>query len=387
MVPIDRTSGHSIMLLSNPYTRDSRVRNEVRALVRSGWRVTVIAWDRTGEHAPSERLDGARIIRLRNTRLMRLCRFDLLRLGPWCRRAAAAACALHREDPADLIHAHDLDTLPGALHTKRTTGLPVLYDAHEIWGYMIAKDLPSVFVRHYLRKEKRLVAKVDRIVTVSQPILDHLAPHTKAPIDLVLNAKQPVARLVPPPDGPFRCVYIGVLNRTRRVLELIEGIGGIDGCVLEIAGYGPPRYVAAVEEAAKRHTNVTYLGILPNEQVLPHTQTAHLVACLFDPEDPLTRIGLPNKVFEAMATGRPTLATTGTYLGTFVTDRRIGAAVRPEPDAIRAQVEGLRDTPGTMRQMGERAYALAQGQYGWSAQETRLLQAYRLVVGQEAPTL
>lgn len=368
---------HILMLLSNAYTRDGRVRREVRSLVAAGWRVTVIAWDRAADHPAEERLDGARIVRVRSTSWMRLRRYDILRLGAWNRLAAKVARALHKDDPFTRVHAHDLDTLGAGLALKRSFGVPLVYDAHEIWGYMIAKDLPRPVVDHFLRKERRLVRHVDHVLTVSPPIREHLARHTSAPIDLVMNAKPTqVDEYVPPEGDTFRTIYVGILNPTRKILELIEALGGVKGIELTVAGLGPAAYVARVEAAAALHGNVSFIGPVANETVLGRTLASDLVACLFDPHDPLTRIGMPNKVFEAMATGRPTLATSGTYLGRFVEEHEVGLASAPVPEAIRDAVCRLRDDPARQSMLGRNALARAQGEYGWPAQETRLLAAH-----------
>lgn len=370
-------TGHALMLLSNHYSHDARVRREARDLVKAGWRVTVLCWDRAAESPAEEQLDGARIVRLRSTRMMALRGFDLLRLAPWNRLAARAAIDLHTTDPFTLIHAHDLDTLPAALRVKRRLGLPVLYDAHEIWGYMIAKDLPSPVVSHYLRLEQRLLPFVDHTVTVSEAVADHLHPHTTAPVDLVLNAKEPIGESYTPPPRHqgLEVVYIGVLNRTRRIHTLIEAVAAEPGWSLYIAGYGPDDYEARIRDAALEYDNVTFAGRIPQNEVLGRTLDADVVACPFDPTDPLTQIGMPNKVFEAMATGRPTLTTMGTHLGRFVEMHKIGIAAQDDEAGIRSALGVLTDS-AVREQMGRKAYAMGEGVYGWESQFGRLLAAY-----------
>ena len=49
---------HIVMLLSNPFQPDPRVLKEARSLVQAGYKVTVICWDRKGEFAAREQVEG-----------------------------------------------------------------------------------------------------------------------------------------------------------------------------------------------------------------------------------------------------------------------------------------------------------------------------------------
>ena len=54
------SKGHVAMLLTNGYEPDRRVQKEARTLAAAGWRVTIIAWDRTGE-LPEHEVEHERV--------------------------------------------------------------------------------------------------------------------------------------------------------------------------------------------------------------------------------------------------------------------------------------------------------------------------------------
>ncbi len=372
---------HTLMLVSNPVTYDPRVRAEARSLIEHGYRVTVLGWDGAGQAPPEEVIDGARVLRLSNTRYMRLLPYDLLRLRPWWRAAYRRATKLHQEDPFDVMHCHDLDTLPVGVRWKLATGSPLLYDAHEIWGYMVAKDLPSSVASYFLWKEKRLVRHTDQIVTVSEPVKAYFEGIASSPMTVVLNAKPVQATEYQPPDNPvFTVLYIGALNRTRFVLESVEAVATLEGVRLLVGGIGKAPYVASLEARSREIENVEFLGRVPHEDVLPLTSRADAVLAMFDPNDKLTRLGLPNKLFEAMATGRPILVSRDTYLAKFITREGVGLAVEHSKEGVREGLKRLRDDADLRETLGRQALKRAVEEFSWERQQERLLDVYESTV-------
>ncbi len=366
-----------LMVVSNPVAFDPRVLIEARSLAKGGHRVTVLGWDREDQLPASERVDGVDVRRLRNTRWMRLLRWDLLRLRPWWRLAYRRARALHEEVPLDAVHCHDLDTLPTGVWLKRRLGLPLVYDAHEIWGYMIARDLPSFAVNHFLRKERRLLSNVDALITVNEPLKAYFEKLTRTPVTLVLNAKPLIIpEYVPPNNSAFTLLSIGTLNEARFLRKLVDIVGGLEGTTLVLAGIGKPGYVRQLEEASAVWPNVTFLGRIPAEEVLPRTLAADAVVCLTDPTDPNNSIATANKLFEAMVTGRPILVSKGTYMEELTQRLGVGLSVEHMREGVRAGIVRLRDHPEEREAMGRKGLAAAQEEYNWAQQERALLSVY-----------
>jgi len=66
-----------LMILSNPFITDNRVRKEAKSLVDEGHEVTVIVWDRRNEYLPEEEVGGVHLIRVHNSYFMKLLSHDL----------------------------------------------------------------------------------------------------------------------------------------------------------------------------------------------------------------------------------------------------------------------------------------------------------------------
>lgn len=381
---------HVVMALSNPFTRDPRVYNEARSLVRAGHDVTLIAWDREGTHRATEEVKGIRVVRLGHTPWMRAMGFDLFRLRGWWRAIERQATMIHGAHPIDVMHCHDLDTLPAGVRLKRRLGVRLVYDAHEIFGHMVARDLPAVIGSYFLSLERRLAPQANQILIENTVMRDYMRGLVgdRVPVDIVMNAKDvPVGPYQPEPAGPpgarLRVLYIGTLNESRFLLGTVEALRDLDGVELVIGGLGKPGYVERLREACQASDNARFIGPVDPGDVIPMTRDAHVVLCLTDPQDPNNRIATANKQFEAMAAGRPIITSEGTFLADFTLEHGLGVAVSHTRSGIRRGIVDLRDDQAGRIRFGKAALAAGQTRFNWGEQERVLRAVYeRLAYGE-----
>ena len=364
------------MTVSNDVVHDSRVLKEAKALRDVGHRVSIIGWDRSGTAARREDRDGLAIYRVRTDGGMRVLTKDMFRLPFWWRRAARIA----RSIPFDVVHCHDLDTLPIGVRLKKETGRPLIYDAHEIFGYMIETDVPKLVVDYTFRLERRLAPQADRIITVTDGVKEYIDRVSGKEAVLVRNCHDLVVDAYQPPPGPpFTVIYVGVLHTQRFILGAIQVIGGMPDVRLLIAGAGR-QLISKVTAMCAEHPNTRFLGMIPNEDVLPTTLKSHAVLIMSDPTLRISKIGLSNKMFDAMVTGRPVIVTEGVPMGDIVTKEECGIAVPYTNEGFRSAVERLRDDPSLAERMGRNGLAAAKREYNWGAEKAKLLAVYEGLV-------
>jgi glycosyltransferase involved in cell wall biosynthesis len=370
-----------LMLLSNGFTHDPRVANAAGALTRAGHPVTVLAWDRAGTLPPEETRDGVRIVRVRNTAYMRMWPYELFRLRPFWRLAARRAMDLHRQTPFGALHCHDLDTLPAGVAVKRRTGLPLVYDAHEFFPYMIGElSRAKPWEGRFARLERRLTPEAALVVVASPPQREYFAAMTRAPIATVMNTRALLdGGYEPPRNARMRVVYVGGLQADRLLVPLAELAVEDDSFEVEIGGWGPAADpIRAL--AAKSCGNLRFLGVVPMGEVVPRTRAADVVYCLLDPSKRLFRLAAPNKLFEALVAGRPILVTRGTWAADEVVAADCGLAIQYSKDALRVAIRALQADPAARERMGRNALRLAREKYNLSRDEAALLEAYREVI-------
>jgi glycosyltransferase involved in cell wall biosynthesis len=90
---------------------------------------------------------------------------------------------------------------------------------------------------------------------------------------------------------------------------------------------------------------------------------------------------MPNKIFEAMACGRPIICTRGIYSGQFVEEHAIGLAVEYNEEAIRQAIIKMRDDPQLRERVGRKALSSAKSTYNWQEEQSKLVELYRDIQG------
>ncbi len=365
------------MILSNPFMVDPRVYKEAESLVDAGHEVTVIVWDRKNEYNCEDIVDGIKIIRVHPSHLMRILPHDLMRNPLWWKKAYEKGIQVYNDDfQFDIIHCHDLDTLLTGVCLKKKLNVKLVYDAHEIFGYMISRDMPHFIVKITFLMEKLLIKKVDRIITVNEPLKDYCKSISDKPVTIIMNCKKLVNHeYVPPQNKNFSICYIGVLNKARMFPELVNILGSIENIQFVIAGKKENLY-EEVKKRSEEYSNVDFLGTIGAKDVIPQTLMANVIICLFDPNDPNNKVGLPNKIFESMVTGRPIIVTKDLYLSKFIEREKCGISIEYTPEEIRKCVIDLRDNPKLCEELGRNGLKAAKEKYNWDKQKEKLLKVY-----------
>jgi len=367
------------MILSNPSITDSRVYKEAKALADAGNGVTVIVWDRRHEYKSEDTIDDIRLIRLHKTSLMKLLPNDLFRNPIWWRKAYKKGLELRKSGfEFDVVHCHDLDTLWAGVKLKKKTGCKLVYDAHEIFAYMALEIMPKIVMNTIFWLEKRLIKNVDNIITVNDPVKRYLKSITDKPIEIVMNCKSLICKKYQPlpKDSVFTVCYIGGFVKSRMFPELIDIVGGIENVKFVVAGMKSGLY-EEVKERCKKYSNVEFLGQIPFKKVIPKTLESNAIICMFDPDRIGHRIGLPNKIFEAMITGRPIIVTKNMYYSNeFVEKEKCGLSVENNGASVRKAIIKLRDNPKLCEELGRNGLDAALNKYNWNKEKDKLVKIY-----------
>lgn len=378
------------MLLSNAFRPDPRVAREAAALAHAGHAVTVLCWDREARFPPEESISGYRVQRVQSVRTRYGAGARQLLYLP---RFWAAATRWARALAPQIVHCHDLDTLPAGWWLKARTGARLVYDAHEDYPALMSLYLPGLLVRALSLLERLLLRQVDATITASTVFADRLRARGIAPVVTIGNYQplEPFDALDPAAVAAARgelglgpkdlvVAYIGGFSRNRQLLPLIEAATGLEGVHVLLWGDGHQR--AAVEQAVQGRPNVRYLGWLPAEEVPLYTAVADVIYYCLLPDYPGAVCNAPNTLSNAMAAGRPLIANDVGDLGRIVRETGCGVLLTEvTPAAIRQAVEALRD-PATRQQMGQAGRAAAEARYNWTAAERELLDLYARLAGQ-----
>lgn len=205
---------------------------------------------------------------------------------------------------ADVIIAHDLDTLPAAV--RHANGARILYDAHDYAPRQFEDSLyfRLFFQRYATRLCRRYIPRVDRMITVCDGLADAYAADTGVTPTVVTNARdfadlQP--RLRGEADGPIRLVHHGAAIRSRRIEGMIHAMDHLDPARFELDFLlveNSPGYLDELKALAAGKPNVRFLPPVPMPE-LPSALNAYDVGVfLLEPVNFNYANALPNKLFE-----------------------------------------------------------------------------------------
>jgi len=366
-----------LMTLANPFTHDSRVYNEAKSLIKAGHKVTVLAWDKKRTHSAIELKDGINIVRSYNSNFMNILPYDIFRLHFWWRKGFRDALKLFKDEAFDVVHSHDLSSLPIGVKLKKKLGLPLIYDAHEIWGYMVASDFPWQLWKYYLWKENKLLKFIDYMIVTNEARMKFYKDKNVENIMIVGNCKHLISKNYVNPDNKvFTLLYIGILSPKRFLLELVDAVKNLDDVRCIIGGVGKPEYVGKLKQKCNESDNVKFIGKVPFTEVIPMTKKSDAVFCMIAPWDKNDITASTNKEFEAMASGRPIICTKGTFSGEFTEKYNIGLTSKYDKNDLQDIILKLKNNPNLREKLGKNALKLAIKQFNWKKQEEKLIGVY-----------
>ena len=390
-----RPSPHVVMLVRNPFTHDSRVEKEARALLDAGCRVTVVADAADGLPA-RERRAGIEVRRVGR----RLRRIPGLR---YLVHEARLTRVLRRLRP-DVLHAHDSNALVAVGWAARSLRVPFVYDAHDLWLGRPRRERSRLYFALnqvlYGAVERAFVPRAAAVLTVSEPIALYLErAHGLRAVHVVANYPEPgrdgerreLRSLVGGGSighrGPV-ALYLGGLMAGRGLEQLIDAIGLAASTELVLLGDGP-----IASDLLRRAANagaadrVHLLAPVSPEEVIAYAASADIGVSPIVPSSLNYRYSLPNKLFQYMAAGIPVVASDLPQVREVVEGAGCGVVVdTTRPAAIAEAIERLAADPEEARAMGRRGRAAVQERYNWREAAAVLLRAYAGLIGHRPRT-
>ncbi|MFQ5962099.1 MAG: glycosyltransferase family 4 protein, partial [Candidatus Methylomirabilales bacterium] len=376
-----------VMLLSNPYRPDPRVRKEAVALHKNGHAVQLYAWDREVRYPTEETKEGIEVRRIHLASSYDSF-FEVLVNLP---RVWGQMIWQLRSQPLDVIHAHDLDTLPVGLFIAKLRRKPCVFDAHEVYSAMIQRSVPGWVARFIRWLEGRLVPAAQVVLTVNDTLGEIYEGLGARRVVVVMNAphRAEIEGADPAPvrrklglEGARVVLYAGMLEPSRNLDTLLRVFEGWTEAapVLVVGGHGS--LVEQIKERTRRAPGVQFIGWIPSEEMASHVAASDAVLLLDDPAYPIARVATATRLFFSMALGVPMIASEGTGTAAVVLAEDLGAVV-PHDDvgAIRRALVALLDDAPRRATIAQRAPQVFTARYSWEIMQARLVDTYRTLLG------
>ncbi|MFO7619103.1 MAG: glycosyltransferase family 4 protein [Thermoplasmata archaeon] len=373
-----------LMLLSNPFRPDPRVRKEAKSLLEAGHSVAIVAWDRLGSSPRKENNEGIEVLRAGprsafDSMLPIIATLPIFYLN---------AFRLSFKTKPDVIHCHDFDTLPLGLIMGRLKGAKVIYDSHESYPDMIAGSVPGCISAFVSFLESRMVRHVDAVIAPSPTIIRKFKKMGARRLVTVMNCTE----LLPPPSeveikelrgklanpGETLVIYIGTLEKIRGLEQTVRAFHKYSNGEFKLimGGFGPIE--SQLKDLCQKSKDVTFIGPVKSENMRLYNHASDVMLMLSDHKNIQTKYGLANKIFESMSAGKPVIVSRRTLHEKIVLGAGTGIAIRYfDGKALFKALRRLRDDRELYTRISENGRRAARNTYNWDVMAARLKKLYQ----------
>jgi glycosyltransferase involved in cell wall biosynthesis len=303
----------------------------------------------------------------------------MLNFYSFAKLAARVGRKLARPDVVYATHTPLTIGLPG-ISLGRYFSVPFVFEVRDLWPEALVNvgGLKNPLVIWWLRRmAKKIYSKAKHIVALSPGMKEGIV-HTGIPaerVTVIPNAGD-LDLFRPDIDGSywrerlglgerFAAIYFGAMGFANGLEYVIDAARilaerGDDHIVIVLHGDGGKRLELEKMVRDYRLSNVVFNDLVPDKN-----EVARLVAgcqvCLTIYRAARENTWSPNKMFDALAAGKPVLVNVSGWLKEMVESNRCGRSLDPRrPDTLADALEELAADPQTCREMGKDARALAE---------------------------
>lgn len=279
------------------------------------------------------------------------------------------------KDDSDIIHATDLDTLISASLVKLIKRKQLFYTIYDFYADNLPSSVPLFFKNFISSLEKFFIGFTDVLFLADESRLVQIEGAMTNKIYYIYNS---------PPDyfksevefttnKHLVLFYGGLLHETRGLNEVINAVKDTN-IKLIFAGEGPLRQ--EIEDLSRFNENIEYKGFLDYEFIMKETMAADILFAFYDPIIPNNKYASPNKLFEAMMSGKPIIVNDDTSMANIVRNEECGIIV-PYGDvpSIKKAITALENSI-LCEKLGKNGRNAYEKKYNWDIMEKRLLKAY-----------
>jgi glycosyltransferase involved in cell wall biosynthesis len=189
-------------------------------------------------------------------------------------------------------------------------------------------------------------------------------------------------------NGYFVVMYSGAHGRANAIGQLVETaelLRDVPDIRLACVGDGPERAKLELDADRRGLTNIQFCGPQSKENMPDFVAACDVGAAVLQ-NNPTFRTVYPNKVFDYMATARPTLlAIDGVARKLVCDDAQAGVFAAPEhPQALAASIRWLHEHREECAAMGERGRRWVEAHAGREALAQRYLKILEALVSETA---
>lgn len=358
------------MVLTSTFDTDVRVYKEASYLVKKGYDVEILCWDRENEYKDKEVeiLEGINI-----KRFYPYARYGtgLKQVKAFCEFIIECKKYLINEE-YEYLHCHDLDGIITG-YFARSNDSNLIFDMHEF--YEINGNNQKIrylirFIVNFMQNKSKYIIYVNDIQTTkikdsNKKKLIYLPNYPD-----IKNYKNSFKTY----SEKLRVSYIGNVRQYDELKKLMDACNKINK--IEIIIHGSGVAYERLKDIRDNYNNVEVTGRYEFAESAKLYSEADILYAVYSTNSLQSKMAYPIKFFESIITKTPIIVSKGTVLEEFVNEHGIGFAVDGDNiHEIRDLIEYINENRNILEEKEKRIEKI-QYEYSWDEIVKNLDQAY-----------
>lgn len=363
------------IIRSNPVRPDSRVEKEAWSLMKAGYKVHILAWDRSSSEYESDNYISVAGFYIPITRLGHKATFGdgLKNIRPYL------AFQFHvrrwlRKHKFDIVHACDFDTAFFSQSIVKKQKGKFVFDIFDF----LHGEPKNLFQRIVKKAQLRIINDADATIICTEERKRQIAGsrpkrltiiHNTPSCSQVKNTKMNIRT-----KNRIRIVYVGILQDFRLLKEIGEIVSKTSSLELHIGGFG--KYESYFADLDSKYDNIYFYGCLSYEQTLDLESQCDIMVAIYEPNIENHKFAAPNKFYESLFLGKPVVMVKGTGMSDIVKKENIGVLIDYTKEGFINGINHLISRKEDWALISEKMKSLYNVNYSWDEMDKRLINLY-----------
>ncbi len=366
--------------------RYMRVYNQATALARSGYEVTLLAWDRECEGPEEDVIEGIRVVRLPVAAPVGSGPANILNILKFNRLVNRYI----REHRPDVVHCYNLDTIWTCLAAGRAVGAATVLDLCEPNYFAMWEGARAILLKPINWLERWLSSRYDLLCVHNKYQVEKFERYGHR--NLVQIGSYPPAKFEPSATRTFDADSlvigrVGSIYEDNGIEELLaafkilkqrreQGITHLD-FRLHLAGRVFDSYAETFRSLTQEFGDeLSCTGAFPSEAI-PEIYGQIDIATVIYRRTKWFRPITPTKLFDALSCGVPIIGTDMGEVREILEGNQAGVIVdETDAEAVADMILELASQPEWRKQMVENGYKASRREYSWGNYEDIFLRKY-----------
>ncbi len=370
-----------VITRSNPVDPDSRVEKEANSLKKAGHEVILLTWDRGDAFrykTDVKQLPDAEVSRIRigakaeygagMKSLLPFIKFQAL-LFWWL---------VTNRSRYDICHLCDFDTAFFGSMAARLCHKKTVFD---LFDYM-STNANTLKKRIVKKLEDHTINKADAVIICTEQRREQIKDTHPKSITVIHNSPSQIRidrHVCKSSSSRIKVVYVGILEERRRLKEIAEVIQDMPEVEFHVGGFG--QLDGYFTELSNKCDNIFYYGRIPYEDTLALESECDIITAIYDLSIGNSYYAAPNKFYESLMLGKPTIMVRGTGMSQYVEEYNFGELIECTKEGIGEGLERLVQRRSEWPDMAARMKKIYSDEFSWEEMEKRLVGLYNRMKG------